>query len=163
MLSRHPFLGTLSGSGVAPRIGLIQGHPQRNRPTPTLAAGEGRSMDLQGGGTCVANVPRLVGYRQPPRAATPYRSTTAAQAKPAKNPLIADQKRDGKLAPERVLLLDHILQTKLAIWGQPLLHKLQGELLRSERRPAAMLPTAPNAAVRPVAYEAMVDPIWPAL
>src|SRR6266481_7647022 len=111
MQSRQPFLRTLSGSCVAPRIGPIQGHLQRNRPTPTPAAGERRSKGLQGGGTCVANGPRQVGYREPPRAATPCRNTRAAQAKPARNPPIADRKRDDKLPTGCVSPPNRILQT----------------------------------------------------
>ena len=129
-------------AGAAPRIGPIQGHLQRNRPMPTPAAGEARLRGPRGGGTCVANAPPPVGYREPPRAATPCQNTKAAQAKPAKNSPIAGQKMDGKPQLERVLPQYRILQTKSATRGQPLLHMLRGEQLLSEWRHGATLPTA---------------------
>ena len=57
----------------------------------------------RGGATYVANAPRRAGCRERPRAATPCRNTKAARARKARNPPIADQKRDGKLPLERVL------------------------------------------------------------
>src|SRR6266403_4122681 len=125
MPSTLPFLQKLSECASVLHIGPIQGHLQKSRPTPTPAAGQARSMGPQGGATCVADAPRPVGCRERPRAATPCRNTTAALAKPAKNPPIVDQKRDGTLRLERVLLLNRILRTNSAKRDQPLLHRLQ--------------------------------------
>src|ERR1700747_3023019 len=102
MRSIHLLLQTLSESGTGLRIDPIQGDLRRNRPTPIPAAGEERSTGLEGGATCVANAPRLVGYREPLHAATVCRNTREAQAKPAGNPPTADQKKDDKLPRERV-------------------------------------------------------------
>src|SRR5580765_5096937 len=122
MQSRRPFLQTPLGCDAGRQSGSIQGRLQRNRPMPTPAAGAARSGGPRLGGTCVANAPRPVGYREPPRVATPCQNTKAAQARPAKNSPIAGQKMDGKPQLERALTQYRILQTKSATPRQPLLH-----------------------------------------
>ncbi len=98
-------------------------------------------MGRPGGAICAANAPRPAGCRVRPRAAAPCRNTTAAQAMPAKNPPIADQKTDSELPVECASLQDRSLQTWLAIRGQPLPRRLRDERRYSAWKHGSTIPT----------------------